>query len=151
MYAEKRVRAIGVSNFQPSHLQRLLDEADIVPSINQIELHPWLQQADLRDFHSRHGIVTQAWSPIAQGGEHLEDPTIVALADKHGVSSAQIILRWHLDLGNVVIPKSVNRDRMDSNLSLFGFELDADALGAIAKLDAGMRTGPDPDTFNGGA
>ncbi len=148
LYADERVRAIGVSNFQPAHLQRLLDEAEVVPAINQIELHPWLPQADLRDFHAEHGIATEAWSPIARGGDHLRDETLVAIADKHDVSAAQVILRWHLDLGNVVIPKSVNRDRMASNLDLFDLILDDDDRLQIAKLESGMRIGPHPDEFS---
>jgi len=149
LYADQRVRAIGVSNFHTPHLQRILDEAEVVPALNQVELHPWLQQADLRDFHAEHGIVTEAWSPIAGGGDNLLDETLVAIADKHGVSTAQVILRWHLDQGHVVIPKSVNQDRMATNLDLFDLTLDADDHARIATLDAGMRVGPDPDHFSG--
>ncbi len=149
LYADQRVRAIGVSNFHPPHLQRILDEAEVVPALNQVELHPWLQQAELRDFHAEHGIVTEAWSPIARGGDNLLDETLVAIADKHGVSTAQVILRWHLDQGHVVIPKSVNQDRMATNLDLFDLTLDADDHAQIATLDAGMRVGPDPDQFSG--
>jgi 2,5-diketo-D-gluconate reductase A len=141
-------RSIGVSNFQIAHLQRLLAETETVPSVNQVELHPWLQQRELRAFHAEHGIVTEAWSPIARGGDHLADPSVVAIADRIGVSAAQVILRWHLDLGNVVIPKSVRPARMASNLDLFGFALtDADHA-ALAGLDRGERIGPDPDEFN---
>ncbi|MDX6317212.1 MAG: hypothetical protein QOD35_612 [Nocardioidaceae bacterium] len=147
LYSEGRVRAIGVSNFQPPHLQRLFDETDIVPAINQIELHPWLQQRELRAFHAEHGIVTEAWSPLAAGGDFLDDPTIATIAKKHEVSPAQVILRWHLDLGNVIIPKSVNPSRMASNMDLFGFELDDDDRSDIAGLDKGHRVGPDPDTL----
>ena len=120
LYADGRVRSIGVSNFQPAHLQRLLDETETVPAINQVELHPWLQQRELREFHGEHGIVTEAWSPISRGAR-LADPVIAELAEKHGTSPAQVILRWHLDIGNVIIPKSVNRDRMAANLDLFDF------------------------------
>jgi 2,5-diketo-D-gluconate reductase A len=147
LYAEGRVRSIGVSNFQPAHLQRLLDETETVPAINQIELHPWLQQHELRAFHAEHGIVTEAWSPLAAGGDFLEDPTIATIAKKHEVSPAQVILRWHLDLGNVVIPKSVNPGRMASNLDLFGFTLDEHDHTDIAGLDSGHRVGDDPDTL----
>lgn len=148
LYAEGRVRSIGVSNFQPAHLQRLLDETQTVPVINQIELHPWLQQRELRAFHDEHGIVTEAWSPLAAGGDFLDDSTVGAIAKKHDVSAAQVILRWHLDLGNVVIPKSVNPERMASNLDLFGFRLDDDDRSDIAGLDAAHRVGPDPDTLS---
>ena len=148
IYAAGRVRAIGVSNFQPAHLERLFDETEIVPAINQIELHPWLQQSELRAFHREHGIVTEAWSPLATGGDFLENPVIVSIAKKHGVSPAQVILRWHLDLGNVIIPKSVNRDRMVSNLDLFNINLDDEDTSQIGRLDAGQRVGPDPDTLS---
>jgi diketogulonate reductase-like aldo/keto reductase len=148
IYAAGRVRAIGVSNFQPAHLERLFDETEIVPAINQIELHPWLQQSELRAFHREHGIVTEAWSPLATGGNFLENPVIVSIAKKHDVSPAQVILRWHLDLGNVIIPKSVNRDRMVSNLDLFNIDLDDEDTSQIAQLDAGQRVGPDPDTLS---
>jgi 2,5-diketo-D-gluconate reductase A len=148
LYAEGRVRSIGVSNFQPAHLQRLFDETETVPAINQIELHPWLQQRELRAFHATHGIVTEAWSPLAAGGEEfLNDPTIGTIAKKHDVSAAQVILRWHLDLGNVIIPKSVTPSRMASNMELFGFELDGDDRADIDSLDSGHRVGPDPDTL----
>jgi diketogulonate reductase-like aldo/keto reductase len=145
--ADGRVRAIGVSNFQPAHLQRLFDETDTVPAINQIELHPWLQQQELRAFHAEHSIITEAWSPLAAGGDFLEDPTIATIAKKHEVTPAQVMLRWHLDLGNVIIPKSVNPARMASNMDLFGFKLDDDDRSDIARLDSGHRVGPDPDTL----
>lgn len=147
IHAKATARAIGVSNFQPRHLQRLLDECDVVPAVNQVELHPRLQQSELRGFHERHGIVTEAWSPLARGGL-LDDPVIEQLADRHDVSAAQVILRWHLEIGNVVIPKSVNPGRMASNIDVFGFELDASDHEAISRLDSGQRIGPDPDHFN---
>ena len=147
VYADGRVRSIGVSNFHTPHLQRLFDETGVVPAVNQIELHPWLQQEELRRFHAEHGIVTEAWSPISRG-EKLGDPLVGGIADKHGVSPAQVILRWHLDLGNVVIPKSVNSGRMAENIDLFGFSLDPDDLAALATLDSGVRVGPDPDSYN---
>jgi len=146
LYADGRVRSIGVSNFQPAHLQRLLDETDTVPAINQVELHPWLQQTELRAFHAEHGIVTEAWSPISRGAK-LDDPAIGRLADKHGTTPAQVILRWHLDIGNVIIPKSVNPERMAANLDLFGFQLDEDDHAVITGLDEGTRIGPNPDQF----
>ena len=111
-------------------------------------MHPWLQQRELRAFHAEHEILSEAWSPIARGGDHLENPVIVRIAERHEVSPAQVILRWHLDLGNVIIPKSVNPDRMATNLDLFGFQLDEDDHAAIAALDSGLRVGPDPDEFN---
>jgi 2,5-diketo-D-gluconate reductase A len=148
LYTEGRVRAIGVSNFQPAHLQRLFDETETVPAINQIELHPWLQQSELRAFHREHGIVTEAWSPLATGGDFLDNPVIGAIAKKHDITAAQVILRWHLDLGNVIIPKSVNRDRMASNLDLFDISLDDEDTAQIAELDAGQRVGDDPDTLS---
>ncbi|WP_055587220.1 aldo/keto reductase [Streptacidiphilus griseoplanus] len=148
LLADGRVRAIGVSNFQPAHLTRLMDHSGVVPAVNQIELHPRLQQAELRAFHARHGIVTEAWSPLAQGGALLKDPVIAGIAERHGVTPAQVVLRWHLQLGNVVIPKSVTPERIRANLDLFGFELDGQDLAAVTALDSGDRIGPDPDAFN---
>ena len=148
--ADGRIRAAGVCNFQQPHLQRLIDETGEAPAINQIELHPYLQQSSLRAFHARTGILTEAWSPLARGGAVLEDPTIANLAAKHSRSPAQVILRWHLQLGNVVIPKSVTPSRIAENFDVFGFELDAHDMAAIAALDAEGRTGPDPDKFNAG-
>jgi diketogulonate reductase-like aldo/keto reductase len=150
LYAEGRVRAIGVSNFQPAHLQRLLDETSVVPAINQIELHPLLPQAELRAFHAEHGILTEAWSPLARGGEVLADPVITQIAERLGKSPAQVILRWHIELGNVVIPKSVTPSRIRENLELFDFSLSAEDLSAIAGLETGERIGPHPDTFSRG-
>ena len=147
LYADSRIRAIGVSNFQVAHLKRLFDETQIVPAVNQIELHPNLQQAELRAFHAEHDIVTESWSPLAQGAL-LEDETITGLASKYGKTAAQVVLRWHIQLGNVVIPKSVTPSRIKENFELFDFELSEDDLASIAELDNGTRTGPDPDTFN---
>jgi diketogulonate reductase-like aldo/keto reductase len=146
-----RVRSIGVSNFQVEHLERLRDETGTVPAVNQIELHPYLQQAELREYHRRHGIVTEAWSPLAKGGELLSDPAIVAIAAAHEVTPAQVVIRWHLELGNVVIPKSVHEERIRANMAVFGFALDDEQRAAIAALDRGLRTGPHPDTFTGSA
>ncbi|MEU5240481.1 aldo/keto reductase [Streptomyces lydicus] len=146
--AEGRAKAIGVSNFQPAHLERLLAETSVVPAVNQIELHPQFQQAESRAFHARHGIATEAWSPLGQGKGLLEDPTIGRLAAKYGKTAAQVVLRWHLQLGNVVIPKSVTPSRIAENIDVFGFELDAEDLAALAGLDAGKRLGPDPATFD---
>jgi 2,5-diketo-D-gluconate reductase A len=144
---EGRVRAVGTCNFHVPHLRRLLDETGELPAINQVELHPYLQQQELRDFHQAHGVLTEAWSPLASGGDVLTDETVARVAAKHGVSPAQAILRWHLDLGNVVIPKSVTPSRIAENFDIFGFSLDADDLDAFAALDRGHRTGPDPDQF----
>jgi 2,5-diketo-D-gluconate reductase A len=144
---EGRVRAVGTCNFHVPHLQRLLDETGELPAINQVELHPYLQQNELREFHAANGIVTEAWSPLASGGDVLQDETIGKVAAKHGVTPAQAILRWHLDTGNVVIPKSVTPSRIRENFDIFGFKLDEDDLAAIATLDRGHRTGPDPDAF----
>ncbi|MFB7512993.1 aldo/keto reductase [Streptomyces sp. NPDC056144] len=144
---EGRVRAVGVSNFQPAHLQRLLDDSELVPAVNQVELHPGLQQAELRDFHAEHGIATEAWSPLAQGAV-LDDPAITTIAARTGKSAAQVVLRWHLQLGNVVIPKSVTPARIRQNLDVFDFQLTDEDMAAIAATDRGLRTGPHPDEFN---
>jgi diketogulonate reductase-like aldo/keto reductase len=120
----------------------------VVPAVNQIELHPLLQQAELRAFHEQHGILTEAWSPLAQGAL-LDDPTLGAIAQAHGRSPAQVILRWHVQLGNVVIPKSVTPERIRQNIELFDFELGEDDMKAITDLDRGQRVGPDPDRFGG--
>ncbi|MGA4797788.1 aldo/keto reductase [Streptomyces lavendulocolor] len=149
IYADGRAKAIGVSNFLPEHLERLLGETSVVPVLNQIELHPQFQQAEARAFHARHDIATEAWSPLGQGRGLLEVPTIVAVARKHGRTPAQVVLRWHLQLGNVVIPKSVTPSRIQENIDVFDFELDADDLAAFAALDEGRRLGPDPLTFGG--
>lgn len=143
-----RVRAVGVCNFEIDHLQRLGDETGELPAINQVELHPYLQQTELRAFHAEHGILTEAWSPLASGGSVLRDEVVRRIAGKHGVTPAQAILRWHLQLGNVVIPKSVTPSRIAENFDVFGFELDDDDLAAFTPLDRAERTGPDPVAFN---
>jgi 2,5-diketo-D-gluconate reductase A len=140
------VRSIGVSNFQPAHLERLIRETGVTPTINQVELHPRLQQRELRRVHVDLGIVTEAWSPLAQG-EVLDDPTITTVAEAHDRTPGQVVIRWHIQLGNVVIPKSATPDRIEQNLRVFDFELNEDEMAAIEALDAGERTGPDPDTF----
>ncbi|MFF5724954.1 aldo/keto reductase [[Kitasatospora] papulosa] len=147
LLAEGRIRAAGVSNFQPAHLRRLREESSLVPAVNQIEMHPGLQQRELRSLHAASGIATEAWSPLAQGAL-LDDEVLTSLAGRHGKSPAQVVLRWHLQLGNVVIPKSVTPARIRQNIDVFDFELSADDMEAIAGLDRGMRTGPDPDTLN---
>jgi 2,5-diketo-D-gluconate reductase A len=146
-----RIRAAGVCNFQPAHLQRLLDETGELPALNQIELHPRLQQRELRAFHAQHGIVTEDWSPLASGGDLLEDPVITGIAQRLSRTPAQVVLRWHVQLGRVVIPKSVTPSRIAENFQVFDFELEPGDLAAIEGMDRGQRTGPDPDTFNLGA
>ncbi|WSA42665.1 aldo/keto reductase [Streptomyces sp. NBC_01808] len=148
LYADGRARAIGVSNFQPAHLQRVLEEGNVVPALNQVELHPDFAQADVRAFHAAHGIATEAWSPLGQGKGLLDEPVLRELGEKHGRSPAQIALRWHLQLGNVVIPKSVTPSRIRENIDVFGFELDDADMAAVAGLDAGNRIGDNPDDVN---
>lgn len=147
MKASGRVRSIGVSNFQPAHLQRLFDETETVPSVNQIEVHPYLTNEVARAFNTEHGIATEAWSPIAKGNV-LTDPVVTAIAERVGRSAAQVTLRWHIQRGDIVFPKSVTRSRVEENLALFDFELTDADIDAIAKLNRDERTGPDPDTFN---
>ncbi|THA67070.1 aldo/keto reductase [Streptomyces sp. A0958] len=151
IYADGRAKAIGVSNFLPEHLERLLGETSVVPVLNQIELHPQLQQAESRALHAKHDIATEAWSPLGSGKGLLEVPTVLAVARKHGRTPAQAVLRWHLQTGNVVIPKSVTPSRIAENIDVFDFELDADDLAAFAALDEGKRLGPNPGEFNAGA
>ena len=143
-----RARSIGVSNFQIEHLQRLASETGTVPAVNQIEVHPYLTNEAVRAYGREHGIVTEAWSPIAQGGV-LEDPTITQIAEKAGKTPAQVALRWHVQRGDIVFPKSVTPSRMEENFGLFDFELDAYDMEEITGLDRGEdgRTGPHPDTF----
>ncbi|MEH2920693.1 2,5-didehydrogluconate reductase DkgA [Samsonia erythrinae] len=140
------VKSIGVSNFHIPHLQRLKEETGVLPVINQVELHPLLQQRQLHAWNATHRIQTESWSPLAQGGEGIFDhPTIRKLATKYDKTPAQIVIRWHLDSGLVVIPKSVTPSRIKENFEVFDFRLDKDELGEIAKLDCGKRLGPDPD------
>jgi 2,5-diketo-D-gluconate reductase A len=146
MRDEGLVRSIGVSNFQPSHLERVIGATGETPAINQIELHPYFQQRGLRHEHEQLGIVTESWSPLAQG-KVLDDPVIVEIAETHVKTPGQVVIRWHLQLGNVVIPKSVTPSRIEENFDVFDFELSASEMLAIDALDAGDRTGPDPDTF----
>jgi diketogulonate reductase-like aldo/keto reductase len=150
LYLDGRIRSIGVSNFQPDHLRRLSDKSEVVPVLNQVELHPYLQQEEVRRTDEELGTLTEAWSPIAQGGKLLEDEVVTSLADKHGRTPAQIVLRWHVQLGNVVIPKSVTPSRVKENAAIFDFTLDDDDMTALRGLDRGERTGPDPDRFTGG-
>jgi diketogulonate reductase-like aldo/keto reductase len=145
IYQDGRARAIGVSNFQPEHLRRLVDASEVVPAVNQVELHPYLQQRELRRLHEELGIHTEAWGPIARGGELLGDDTVTAVAARHGRTPAQVVLRWHVQLGNLVIPKSVTPSRMAENIALFDFALDEEDMAALATLDRDHRTGPHPD------
>jgi 2,5-diketo-D-gluconate reductase A len=147
LYREGRVRAIGVSNFQPAHLDRLLQSAEVVPAVNQIELHPWLQQEELRSKHADLGIRTEAWSPLGRG-QVLADPVIEACAAEHGKTPAQVVLRWHMQLGNIAIPKASSEARIRENLDVFGFDLSERDLAAINALDRGQRTGSHPDNVN---
>ncbi|MGY1606190.1 MULTISPECIES: aldo/keto reductase [unclassified Geodermatophilus] len=147
IYAGERCRAVGVSNFNPHHLRRLFAETDVRPAVNQIEVHPYLANDEVRAFGADHEIVTEAWSPIAQG-KVLDDPVVVQVAEKVGRTPAQVVLRWHVQRGDVVFPKSVTRSRIEENFALFDFELDAGDMTAITALDRGERTGPDPDTFD---
>jgi 2,5-diketo-D-gluconate reductase A len=144
---EARARSIGVSNFTIEHLQRLINETGIVPVLNQIELHPRFQQRDMREFHQKHGIVTQSWSPLGRG-QLDENETIRALAAKHGKTWAQIVIRWHIDSGMAVIPKSVTPERIRENFDVFDFELSPDDLAQVSKLDrSDGRVGAHPDQF----
>jgi 2,5-diketo-D-gluconate reductase A len=145
LYLDGRISAIGVSNFQPDHLRRLLDKSEVVPVVNQVELHPYLQQVEVRKANDELGVVTEAWSPLAKGGDLLDDPTITVLADKHGVAPAQVVLRWHMQLGTVAIPKSVTPERIRQNIDVFGFQLDEQDMAMVATLDRDGRTGPHPD------
>ncbi|MEO9329466.1 aldo/keto reductase [Gordonia aurantiaca] len=146
-YADGKARAIGVSNFQQAHLERLLDVTDIVPAVNQIEVHPYFSQNALRAFNSQHGIVTEAWSPLAQG-RIVDDPVITKIAESKGRTPAQVTLRWHIQRGDVVFPKSVTRARVEENFAVFDFELSDDEVAAIDAVNRDERIGPDPDTFN---
>jgi 2,5-diketo-D-gluconate reductase A len=148
LLSEGRIGAIGVSNFEIEHLQRLFAETDTMPVLNQIELHPEFPQAELRAFHKEHGILTESWGPLGQGQGLLRRQQILDLAERKQRSPAQVVLRWHLQLGNVVIPKSVTPGRIRENIELFDFELDESDMAAIAELDSGRRLGPNPNTFD---
>jgi 2,5-diketo-D-gluconate reductase A len=147
IYNSGRCRAIGVSNFQIEHLRRLDAETAIVPAVNQIEVHPYLSQAELRAYDARHGIATEAWSPLAQG-EVLGDPVIGAIAARVGRTPAQVVLRWHIQRGDIVFPKSVTPERVRENFDIFDFVLSDDDIEAISGLNRDQRTGPDPDVFD---
>ncbi|MGA7439010.1 MAG: aldo/keto reductase [Luteibacter sp.] len=145
---EGRIRSIGVSNFQPDHLERIIKETGVAPVVNQIEVHPDFAQNDVAAANRKHNVITEAWSPLGQGGDLLKNETLVTLGKKCGKSPAQVILRWHVQLGHMVIPKSVTPERIRGNIDVFDFELSADDMAAIAKLDQGNRMGPDPDELN---
>jgi 2,5-diketo-D-gluconate reductase A len=140
------VRAIGVSNFQASHLRRIVEETGVTPAVNQIELHPLLAQHGLRREHADRGIVTEAWSPLAQGAALTED-AVVEIAREHDRTAGQVVLRWHIQLGNVVFPKSLTPERIAENIDIWDFELTAEEIDRISALDRGERTGPDPDAL----
>lgn len=147
MYASGRVRAIGVSNFTERHLDLVLDSGSVVPAVNQIEVHPYHTQEALRRFNADHGIATQSWSPIARG-RVLDDPVIVAVARRLGRTAAQVVLRWQVQRGDIVFPKSTRPERMAENIAIFDFRLSPSDMAAISALDRGERTGPNPDEFN---
>ncbi|MEV0250463.1 aldo/keto reductase [Nocardia sp. NPDC050712] len=147
--SQGRIRSIGVSNFTVPQLRRLIEESGEVPAVNQVELHPRLAQRELREFHAANAIATEAWSPLGQG-TLLDHPTLVAIAEELGRTPAQVIIRWHLQRGIIVIPKSVTPARIASNFDVFGFELNEGQLSAIDSMDTGARIGPDPDTFTAG-
>jgi 2,5-diketo-D-gluconate reductase A len=147
IYESGRAKSIGVSNFNAHHLRKLHGETEVVPAVNQIEVHPYLAQDELRAFNAQHQIATEAWSPIAQG-KVLDDPTILRVAERYGKTASQVTLRWHVQRGDIVFPKSVTRSRVEENFDIFDFELSEDDLREITALDRNERTGPDPDTFN---
>jgi 2,5-diketo-D-gluconate reductase A len=147
IYASGRVRAIGVSNFQPHHLRTLFGSSEVRPAVNQVEVHPFLTQDDLRAFDADHEIVTEAWAPIARGKVN-DDAVIRRVAEEVGRTPAQVTLRWHVQRGDVVFPKSVTRSRVEENFAIFDFELDQSQMTAISALNQDARTGPDPDDFN---
>ena len=147
-YRDGRARSIGVSNFQPHHIRRLHAEAEIPPALNQIEVHPYLTQDDVRGFCAEHQIAIEGWSPIAQG-EVLEDPTIREIAERAGKTPAQVVLRWHIERGDIIFPKSVTAARIRENFAIFDFELSGQDVEAISALNKNERTGPDPDKFSG--
>jgi 2,5-diketo-D-gluconate reductase A len=147
-YRDGRARSIGVSNFQPHHLRRLRAECEITPAVDQVEVHPYLTQQQVREFCAAHQIAIEAWSPLARGGELLSDPVVVSIAEAAGKTPAQVVLRWHIERGDIVFPKSITPARIKENIDIFGFELSGQDLETITSLDRGQRTGPDPDKFD---
>lgn len=142
-----RVKSIGVSNFEPAHLDRLKAETGIVPAVNQVELHPYLTQQAVREYGAANGIVTESWSPLAKGGDLLAEPVLTEIGKRHGKTPAQVVIRWHLRLGCVVIPKTVTASRVRENFDVFDFGLTDADLNAISSLNRDRRTGPDPNTM----
>jgi 2,5-diketo-D-gluconate reductase A len=147
-YRDGRARSIGVSNFQAHHLRRLHQESELRPAVNQIEVHPYLTQLELRQFCADHQIAVEAWSPLGRGAV-LEDPEVVSIATAAGKTPAQVVLRWHIQRGDIVFPKSVSPDRIKENIDVFGFELSDSDLERISALNRNQRVGPDPDKFAG--
>jgi diketogulonate reductase-like aldo/keto reductase len=148
LQADGRIRSIGVSNFEIEHFERLFADTDVVPAVNQVELHPQFPQAELRAFHAEHGILTESWGPLGQGKGLLENAHVLRVAERRHRTPAQVVLRWHVQLGLVVIPKSVTPSRIAENLAVFDFELDESDLAEIAAVETGERLGPDPKTFD---
>jgi 2,5-diketo-D-gluconate reductase A len=148
LLADGRVRSIGVSNFEIEHLERLANETDITPAINQVELHPEFPQEELRAYHDSHGILTESWGPLGQNRGLLDDARVVEIAERKGRSPAQVVLRWHIQVGNVVIPKSVTPHRIQENIDVFGFALDDADMETFAELNVGRRLGPLPNEFD---
>ncbi|MEN1968474.1 aldo/keto reductase [Lentibacillus sp. N15] len=148
LYKDGRVKAIGVCNFDIEHLQRLIDECEVVPAVNQVECHPFLQQKELKDFCEKHDIYLEAWSPLMSGGDVLNSEEVKAIADQYGKTPAQVILRWHLQYDNIVIPKSVTPSRIEENFDVFDFALSDDDMKKMAELDRNQRQGPEPSEMN---
>lgn len=148
LYKDGKVRAIGVCNFHIEHLERLLNECDVPPVLNQVECHPYLAQNELKDFCAKHNIYIEAWSPLDQGGEVLRDATVVQIANEHGKTAAQVVLRWHLQNKTIVIPKSVTPSRIEENFDVFDFELTEENMSAINRLDRNQRRGADPSDMH---
>lgn len=148
LYDQKVVRAIGVSNFLPHHLDDLLQDANVVPAVDQVELHPMLAEKQLREYCQGRGVAIEAWSPLMRGGDVLSNPAIAELADKYHKQPAQIVLRWHVQQGIIVIPKSATPDRIRQNIDIFDFQLSDEDMHEIDQLDVGARTGPDPDNLD---
>ena len=142
--ADGLVRNIGVSNFQPNHLDRLIGNAEVMPTVNQVELHPFFQQTEVRAANAKHNVLTEAWSPLARAGKN-DNEVLVRISEETGKSVSQVIIRWHLQIGNLVIPKTTHRIRLEENFSVFDFELSDSQMLEIAGLDAGLRMGPNPD------
>ena len=147
-YRDGRARSIGASNFQPRHLRRLHTESDVRPAVNQIEVHPYLTQDEVRGFCAEHQIAVEAWSPLARGGELLTEPAIESIASRTGKTPAQVVLRWHIQRGDIIFPKSVTPERIRENIAIFDFELSGADIEAISLLNRNERTGPDPDKFD---